>query len=363
MVSSPQLPPDQHELIFEGIKQFALSQSQESHHPVVIVLAGQPGAGKSGLASMARSRFLDREGCVLIDADKLRVHHPHYATLLAENDLTAANLTHDDAGRWASRLLRVATAARRNIVVDQTSKDPARVEALLTRMKSVGYRVEFHVLAVPPAISELRIYARYETQRAIVGRGRFTTKDTHDAALAGLPGSVAVVEQKVLADRIWILDKDHFTVFENTVAAGKWQGSADALQAFKNEAVRPLTLQECRDTAMSYDQLHASVTAPSRQATGVEISTLGAMRNKAHQALHAALFRQCDEKDVVNQFPALAPAYATLNAARAHAASKFQSQEKDQTRFLERVRSAIAERIEAGRELRATVRAVFDQER
>ena len=92
-------------------------------------------------------------------------------------------------------LLRDGVEGLRNIIIDQTSRDPEALAKMTVGLRQAGYRVELHVMAVAAAVSEQRIHERYEGQKEASGFGRFSTKDKHDEAYAGVHASVGAAER------------------------------------------------------------------------------------------------------------------------------------------------------------------------
>jgi predicted ABC-type ATPase len=87
-------------------------------YPKAIVLAGQPGAGKGGLARAVEWEF--SENIVKIDPDELRDYHPGFKQFRAEEPYTGSNKTHPDASAWAKELREAAIAGQRNVLLDTT---------------------------------------------------------------------------------------------------------------------------------------------------------------------------------------------------------------------------------------------------
>lgn len=240
MNNTYKLSKQMHEAIYSEIKSHYLPKSHPQQAPQAVITGGQPGSGKSSLAIMAVARFGARGGAVLVDADKLRARHPNYKALMENNDKMAADLTHADCGAWAQRLLRDGVEGRRNLVIDQTSRDPAAMEVITNELHRAGYQIELHLMAVPAAISEQRIHQRYENQKAINGYGRFSNKDKHDQAYAGLELTLASVEENKQVDRVYIYNKNANSLYENRQEQGRWINPPGALEAMQRERNRPM---------------------------------------------------------------------------------------------------------------------------
>jgi len=100
--------------------------SKPQEPPCAIITGGQPDSGKSGLMAMATGRFRE-SGYVLVDADKMRAYHPDYTQLMCA----------DDCGPWTTRRLCGGVVGRRNIIIDQTSREPAAMEKMVQVLSSV----------------------------------------------------------------------------------------------------------------------------------------------------------------------------------------------------------------------------------
>jgi predicted ABC-type ATPase len=234
----------EHEEIYASIQAYYLAKSVPQTNPRAIITGGQPGSGKSRITSDAAAEFSEQGGFVIVDADKLRRFHPGYSKLLREDDTNAADLTHPDASGWARKLRRAGQEGRRNLIIDQTSKDPVVLIALANQLHTDGYIVELRVIAVSSLISEQRIYARYEQQKLTDGYGRFATKESHDLAYTELPNSVEAAELNKSVDTIKLYDKDHRLIYANEIKRGDWARTPEAKDALVQERNRPLSIDE-----------------------------------------------------------------------------------------------------------------------
>jgi len=272
-----------HQAIYDKeIASYYLPMSQPQEYPCAVITGGQPGSGKSCLAALAVKRFKE-SGYVLVDADKMRPYHPEYTKLMRIDDKVAANVTHADCGPWATRLMRDGLSGRRNIIIDQTSRDPAAMEQMTQQLRQAGYRVELHIMAVSAEISEQRIHQRYEGQRARDGFGRFSTKNKHDEAFAGVAATVAQVEERMQVDRICLYDRAVQRIYDNQLVQGQWQNMPHARRALDNERRRTMTPQEAYQFAAGYATLVQQLQAPERKATEEEKAEMQKRYEKATQ--------------------------------------------------------------------------------
>ncbi len=291
METGSRLDSDVHERIYQQIAEDYLPRSRPQGVPVAIITGGQPGAGKSKLTAESKAELAAVGGYVLIDADRLRTWHPEYRRLMRPDDRTAANKTQADAGAWAGRLARESVASMRNIVFDQTSKDPVALGALADRLHAAGYTVRLHVMAVHERISEQRIYSRYEEQKANTGHGRFSTKENHDLAHAGVLAAVEAAEGRRLVDGIRVYDKEHRLLYDNSLRAGEWVKPPAAAATMRAERERLPSAAERAELLRGYDRLAEMVAVGALRATPAEREAIGALRRRADFERLAEEFR------------------------------------------------------------------------
>lgn len=272
----------EHQEIRDVIISENLERCQSREQPRAFITGGQPGAGKSNLADIAKAQLIKEGGYLVIDADRYRRKHPIYGYLQKTDPIQAANFVHKDAAQWAGELKRAGISERHNLLVDQTSKDPQALINLGDDLRKNGYQVELHVMAVNELISEQRIYSRYETQFESYGFGRFSTKDNHDYAYNTLPLSVEAVEQSQSVDKIVIYDKDHKVIYSNELKNGEWSNPVNARTALEQERDKPMTLADKKEYARTYEKLVEMVSKPERKATVEEVKKLQSLSIKAN---------------------------------------------------------------------------------
>lgn len=228
------LPKAQHQTIFqEEIAPIFLHMAEPREQPIALITGGQPASGKTILAGRLQQQFISQGGVVRIDSDRLRPYSTHYAQLLQEKNLAAANLTHQDAGQWAVQLLELGVAKNYNLLIDQTSRDSQRFQLLCKKLRSHGYRIEFHIMAVSYLTSRLNALSRYCNQLAIAGVGRNVTPNKVQEAFAGISQTLQLTEQHYLVDQISIYNFQFERMAnKQRVAAEQWDNATLLLDIF-----------------------------------------------------------------------------------------------------------------------------------
>lgn len=316
MTSEARLSADEHRRLYHAqILPRGLAKSSSAPNPQAIITGGQPGAGKSRLAEAARREMRAPFGSVVIDADICRQYHPQYLDLVRADPRTAADLTHADAGAWATQLTRDAVQARRNLIIDQTSRDPQAVAQLLEQLRAQGYRTEFRVMAVPYEVSLQRIHARFESQLQAGVLARFSSRQSHDSAYAGLVDTVRVAQASPHVEAIAVYDLMHRRIHRASATPGKGIQSDWPLAAFLRERDRPLSLDERRDLLAKWDRIAAQLARPDRRARADETQTVEQHRAAAARRLDVLVFASLPRDQALKERPGLAAAYQLLDRA------------------------------------------------
>ena len=351
------LSDDLHNEIFKDIESYYLPKSVAQDNPLAIITGGQPGSGKSGITADAQVMLSKRGGYVLLDADKLRNHHPYYPMLRLVDDKLAADYTHYDAGQWAIKLKNSALNDKRNLIVDQTSRDPLAVDRLTKSLHENGYSIEFWALAVNKRISEQRIYTRYENQKAADGYGRFSTIESHNSAYSGLLESVKTIEQNRNVDAIYLYDKDIKPFYSNHLKGQGWPVQQKASDALVAERERPLTFDEKLDLANGYGNLSALIKERDQNEKGNvsldELKNIERLRLTSKWELASDVFNQKTpnfdallKSKALKSYPELKNDFAVYQKAAKHFERLVPVNKSEQARLLKEVFARIQTRRE-----------------
>jgi adenylate kinase family enzyme len=279
------LPPDERELeeVYSKYEARNLAYSKPQEHPIAIITGGQPGSGKSRLAEAAKDELRDRGGYLHVDADILREKNPSYKFLMERDDKTAANYTHDVASAWSRRLTTTGIENKRNLVIDQTSRDPEAVSSLTARLRKAGYRIEVRAMATSSLVSVQRIRTRYEEKKAEVGFGRFTPRVNHDTTYVGIPNTLERIDREKSVDRLVIYNMDMKPVYDNHLVSGEWKHPPDSRGELEKERERALTPAERHEFERNYDEILRLME--NRHASRQDIAEVQADRAAAEKQL------------------------------------------------------------------------------
>lgn len=116
--------------------------------PTAVLLAGQPGAGKTVLSAMLNKAMCD--DVYFINADEYRRFHPNYRKLFEMYGSDSVQLTSKFSGEVTERLIWEASAQKINLIIEgtgRTTEVPHKTAELLVKN---DYQVELAVIATRP---------------------------------------------------------------------------------------------------------------------------------------------------------------------------------------------------------------------
>jgi pantothenate kinase-related protein Tda10 len=93
-------------------------------HPVVVIVCGQPGAGKDLIGDLIQAVLDRRGGAVRIGSHLYKRVHPRYAELLAADVRTAGVKVRPDTHRWQAAVEEYVRAQHFDAVVESAAADP-----------------------------------------------------------------------------------------------------------------------------------------------------------------------------------------------------------------------------------------------
>ncbi|MGW3046263.1 zeta toxin family protein, partial [Kitasatospora sp. NPDC001159] len=257
-VAYHRLSADEHEFVFEAmVVPTMLSAIVSQENPVVVYVAGQPGAGKTRTARLVQ-RTVHQP--VHLVGDYFKVLHPDYLQLLRTDPRRASEPIRTDYRAWQARAEAYVRERRGNLVIETTPADPERFAAEAQKFRRAGYRVELVVLAVRAADSRQGTAHRYARLSALGVPARFTTAAGHDAHYRVLSDVVAAAEELAAVDQVTVLRRDTSALYQSRPTNGGGQpGHGAAALALLAEQARPYTNEEAAAFWAVQRALHAAM--------------------------------------------------------------------------------------------------------
>lgn len=240
-----------------------LSGATRSQEPTMIVVGGQPGAGKSTTIRRLHDEFQSKGGAIQIIVDDFKVFHPTYARLLAWDEVATNNIIQPIAKAWQAMAFEHVIQQGYNVVVEATLGDPREAGAFVRQFKDHGYRVETEFVAVAGAQSRLSILTRYLSEKVSEGAGRFVPASAHDSRFHGSAQTVGHLESDdppAIVNAVRIRLRNGEAIFSNRRGPnGAWIGRPGAREALLTERERPWSAAERRDFTRRLNDLRATL--------------------------------------------------------------------------------------------------------
>ncbi|MFF2080577.1 zeta toxin family protein [Kitasatospora sp. NPDC058162] len=206
--------------------------------PVVLLVAGQPGSGKTTLGDLLHAVLDLRGGAVRVGADLYKAAHRRYPGLLAEDVRTAGAGVRADTRRWQAAVEERVREHRFDALVETAFADADEARTQASAYRTAGYRVEVVALACSPAWSQLGVLSRYVEQTVATGAGRYVSWENHDGCAALLVDTLRVVEEEMLADRVTVVRRGLVPLYGNELVDGAWTRTPGAARAVEAERAR-----------------------------------------------------------------------------------------------------------------------------
>ncbi|GAA2705289.1 zeta toxin family protein [Micromonospora olivasterospora] len=235
------LSEEANERIFrEQIVPMFLTGAPTREHPVLVIVGGQTGAGKTAVTAMVKRALGASSGFININMDFYNPMHPSFHRWQAEDETTASAKVRPDGERWWDKAQQYAIDNRCHVVLESAMRYPSEFEDIARRFHNAGYRVEVAIVAVPEALSRLGILHRYWEEVQEVGRGRLIDTAIHDECYRGVIRGAQAVDTQALAHAAFAFRRSGEVVYANAVTAdGTWQRPAALAAAITAEHHRP----------------------------------------------------------------------------------------------------------------------------
>ncbi|MGW7003659.1 zeta toxin family protein [Streptomyces sp. NPDC054933] len=231
--------------------------------PVVVVVAGQPGSGKTAVADLVHAVLNRRGGAVRICSDLYKVAHRRYARLLATDVRTAGVGVRPDVRRWQAAVEAHVRAHRLDAVAETALADADEFRDSSRAYRQAGTRIEVVAVATPEALSQLGLLNRF------LAEWRYVSWENHDVCATKMLEVLAVIEAEQLADRVTVVRRDGTVLYDNELVGGAWQRRPAADKAVALERSRWWTARETawfrRDLARTDQRLHREVLCEDRR--------------------------------------------------------------------------------------------------
>lgn len=193
------------DMLSEAREQLRLDTYYPTEEKSLVVLGGQPGAGKSTVSDIIESQF--QGNIVLLNGDDFKSYYPDYKQLLAQDPDKTAELVQPYSNYVVDYLKQDLIAKELNVMIEGTMRTLNVPLNTINEFKEHGYNVEAFVIAVNHIASRASCIERYENDLALSGSGRSVNVTAHDNTYNSIPETLkGLVDAKVL-DNLTIMSR------------------------------------------------------------------------------------------------------------------------------------------------------------
>ncbi|MEU7641228.1 zeta toxin family protein [Streptomyces sp. NPDC039016] len=227
-----------HSVLANHVLPDAVRGAVPQQRPVVVIVGGQPGAGKTDIADLIEAALNRRGGAARVCRDLYKVAHRRYPELLAADVRTAGVEVRPDTRRWQAAVEEQVRACGYDAVVESALADADEFRASATAYRAAGCRLEMVAVATAEAWSQLGITDRF------LREPRYVSWDNHDTCAKEMLRTLAVIEAEQLADRVTVVRRDGTVLYDNELTGGVWRRRTAADRAVQVERLRWWSAQE-----------------------------------------------------------------------------------------------------------------------
>jgi UDP-N-acetylglucosamine kinase len=255
------LSEEANERIFrQQIVPMFLTGAPAQDHPVVVIVGGQTGAGKTAVTAMVKQALGATGGYININMDFYNPLHPGFYRWQADDENTASAKVRPDGERWWDKAQQHAIDNRCHVVLESAMRYPSEFEDIAHRFHDAGFRVEVAILAVPESLSRLGILHRYWEEVQEVERGRLIDPAIHDECYRGVIRGAEAIDAGGLAHTALAFRRSGEVVYANhTQPDGTWRQPPTLAAAIQNERHRPWTATETAWYTTNSGKLRATI--------------------------------------------------------------------------------------------------------
>ena len=193
------------EIKFKQILEYYKSMYSPTENPKVVLLGGQPGAGKSGLENMIN----EKKNYASISGDDYRKYHPRFKEINLEYGRDASKYTQQWASEITEKLIKELGKEKYNLIIEGTLRTAELPLKEANAFKKAGYNVELNVVVVKPEKSRLGTLERYEAMLKQGKVPRMTPKEHHDLVVNNIGNNLEIIYNSKAFDNIKLFDREN----------------------------------------------------------------------------------------------------------------------------------------------------------
>lgn len=197
------------------------TETDRQDTPTIILVGGQPGAGKTTAAHVAFNDLNKRGGFIHIDTDAF------HKRVSGSQDFTSTE-THDDCKKIAVRVRALAIAGGRNILEEGLFRHQDALSRRIQEAHDEGYSCEIIAVATSREQSRLSVLERREAFRDSRGYVRDVSEIKQDMGYTGFTENM--IRDAAKFDRVRIVNRGGENLYDSINGRGKYGSVYEALK-------------------------------------------------------------------------------------------------------------------------------------
>ena len=232
------------------IRQELFDDVEKPTRPLLLLIGGQPAAGKTAGANRLESRFTDQH-LVTIEGDAFRRYDiKNYLLSYLHDPLSMPAATAEFSGNMVRRCLNYAFAEGYSVSLEGTFRSLEMASATIKEASQAGYEIVVAGVATRPVQSRLAAEGRFLGDYANGEVARWTPADAQQRAIENYPSTLAGLEALPEVSEVVIFDRTGQILYPQP-------GIPSAREALESEWNRPWNSTEIQDFQRSYQEIHA----------------------------------------------------------------------------------------------------------
>ena len=160
---------------------------QES--PILVILGGQPGSGKSNVIELITKRF--KYNIIALNGDEFKSLYPNYKTINNQNPIKTAEIVQPYSNYLVNTIKQELANKKYNMIIEGTMRTVDVPMSTINEFINKGYKVEAYIVVANYYASRTGCLKRVEIDYISKGIGRAVDSKNHDIAYNNIPHTLS----------------------------------------------------------------------------------------------------------------------------------------------------------------------------
>jgi len=200
---------------YRKIKAQLLVDKTPVEKPFMVVLGGQPGAGKGNVYRLYQNTVTDN--FISVNCDDFREFHPHFEELFQKYGDADSDYTQKFVGDVSKRLVRELSSEGYNMIFESTLNNPNVALSIRDQLKPLGYQVDLCVISTNKEVS---LQSTIDRKAEMIREGqqpRGVTPEYHEYVCEHICDALSALYESGKMDNIRIFTRNAECLYDYSV--------------------------------------------------------------------------------------------------------------------------------------------------